>query len=176
MNGQFQMTVERNRTTLDASPGSTVTVTDAGPPVKTGPHPAARIDIEEFDFSANSSDTEVDLERSQSGATNDLAYDHMTGELRPINGAKISNIKQYGGVRNALWGNGLPKMDLPGENDCAQTKPSAWQSAFSENDLKADIIVTCIETAESDFGYLVIGRDRSAKPVGYHVYTYTWVR
>jgi hypothetical protein len=57
-NGQFQEKVEDNRVTIDASPGSTVTVTDAGAPVARGPRPAARIDVEEFDFSVNSPDTE----------------------------------------------------------------------------------------------------------------------
>jgi hypothetical protein len=177
MNGQFRQTVERNRITIDAWPGSTVTVSDAGPPAKTGARPAARIDVEEFDFSANSPDTEVDLERSQSGVTKDIAYDHMTGELKPINGAAISRIKQYAGVHHGMAiGNGMPKMDLPAENDCAQTKPSEWKSSFSEDNLKADIILACIQTAEGGFGYLVIGRDKAAKPVAYYVYAYTWVR
>jgi len=178
LNGTFQQTVERNRITIDATPGSTITVDDAGGAAKVGPHPAARIDIEEFNFAAQSADTTVDLERDSSGSMPDLSYDHVTGELKPMNGAVVSRIRQYAGVHHSCCfrADGMPKMDLPGENDCVQTKPGSWQQTFGPNDLKADLILACVETAESDFGYVVIGRDRSTKPVSYYLYSYTWVR
>jgi hypothetical protein len=176
MNGQFQQTVERNRITIDAAPGSTITVTDTGPPATPGLHPAALIDIEEFDFQAQGKDTLVDLERGTKGSATDLGYDHMTGQLSLLNGARVGDITKYAGKHHTFYGNSLPKLDLPGENDCAQIKPSGWENQFTTADLKADVILACIETAEGDFGYMVIGRNRSAKPVAYYIYTYTWVR
>ena len=172
MDGQFQTTVEDGLVTIDAYPGSSVTVTDAGAPVAPGPHPAARVDVEEFDFNVSSPYTEVDLAQNQGGRVDDLAYDHVTGVLSPINGAMVADIKKYA----ATSGNGLPSMNLPDENDCAQIKSSSWQSSFSAENLEADMILSCIVTAEKDFGFLVIGRDRNTRPVSYYVYSYAWVR
>ncbi len=176
MNGQFQQTVERNRITIDATRGSTITVTDTGATGDPGLHPAALVDIEEFDFSAQSKDTSVDLERSMKGANSDIGYDHMTGQLSLLNEARVADIRKYPGDHHKFWGNGMPSMDLPGENDCARTPLAGWQGQFTSSDLESDITLACVETSEGDFGYMVIGRDRSAKPVSYYIYTYTWVR
>ena len=58
MNGRFQQTIENGRVTIDAYPGSTVTVTDAGAPVISNPRAAARIDVEDFYLNATSPYTE----------------------------------------------------------------------------------------------------------------------
>jgi hypothetical protein len=183
MNGRFQQTVERNRITIDAAPGSTLTVKDSGGPVRSGPHPAALVDLEELDFSALSTNTEVDLERSLSGTKPDLSYDHMTGDFGPSDGALVHVLGKYASVKGRvqippLWSqhNSLPKLDLPGENDCAHTKPAEWRGTFSGSDLKADVVLACIETADGDFGYLVIGHNGNTKPTSYYVYSYVWVR
>lgn len=65
-------------------------VTDNGPPAKLEALGPARVDVEGFQFNETSKDTDVDLERSRSGTTTDLSYDHMTAELKPIHGAKVA--------------------------------------------------------------------------------------
>lgn len=176
MNGQFQQTIENGRVTIDAYPGSTVTVTDAGAPVTSNPRAAARIDVEDFYFSATSPYTEVNLEQSQKGWAADLSYDHVTGALALVNGAMVADIQLYQSGSGLFGESALPAMNLPGENDCARTKPDSWRNAFTAAELRADVIVSCIFTAEKDFGYLVIGHDLTTKPVSYYIYSYTWVR
>lgn len=176
LNGRFEQTIENGRVTINAYPGSTVKVTDAGAPVAKGPRPAARIDVEDFNFSATSPYTEVDLEQSQRGRQDDLYYDHVSGVLGLMNGASVADIQHYVAARNIWHEPGLPKLNLPDENNCARTKPSAWQRSLTAADLRADITVSCLITAERDFGYLVIGRDPAAKPISYFVYSYIWVR
>jgi len=121
MDGKFHETVEANRITIDAQPGSRIVVTDVGGPPRTGARPAALIDIEEFDLSELGPNTEIDLEKSLAGFAADFSYDHVTGELRPINGARIARINKYKGETHYFQGTGMPKMDLPSELDCAQT-------------------------------------------------------
>jgi hypothetical protein len=36
--------------------------------------------------------------------------------------------------------------------------------------------LACVGTAEDDFGYVVIGRDRAKRPISYYVYSYVRVR
>jgi hypothetical protein len=154
-----------------------VTVTDDGQQlVESGPRPAARIDIESWSFTPEGSYTEIDLENGQGGVENDLAYDHVTGAMYGVNGAKVADIKNYGTAQNFWHQDVLPKMDLPGEEDCAQLPPSAWRTSFTPAELDADVTVACIFTAKQDFGYLVIGRDPTTKPISYYVYSYIWVR
>jgi hypothetical protein len=176
LNGQFHETVEANRITIDADPGSTVVVTDVGGPPLTGARPAASVDIEEFDLSELSPNTEIDLEKSLAGFAADFSYDHVTGEFRPINGSRVARIMKYKGETHYFRGTGMPDMDLPSEYDCAQTAGQKGQTSFTAADLTADIIVACVGTAEDDFGYVVIGRDRAKRPVSYYVYSYVWVR
>jgi hypothetical protein len=88
MNGYFGQDFERNRIVIEAAPGSTIKLTDNGPPTKLEAFGPARVDVEEFHFNETSKDTDVDLERSRSGTTADLFYNHITAELKPINGAK----------------------------------------------------------------------------------------
>jgi hypothetical protein len=176
MNGRFQQTIENGRVTIDAYPGSTVTVTDAGALVTPNPRAAARIDVEDFYFNATSPYTEVNLKQSQGGRVADLSYDHVTGTLALVNGAMVADVQLYRSENGPFGESGLPTMNLPGENDCARTRPDSWRNAFTAAELKADIIVSCIFTAEKDFGYLVIGHDSTTKPVTYYIYSYTWVR
>jgi hypothetical protein len=153
MNGRVEETIENGVVTIDAQPGATVTVTDDGKqPVGSGPKPAARIDIESLAFTPNGPYTEVNLEKKQGGVANDLAYDHVTGALYGINGAKVADIKNYITAQNFWHQDILPKMSLPGEADCAQTPPDAWQNSFTPAELNADVTVACIFTAEQDFG------------------------
>jgi hypothetical protein len=176
MNGQFQQTIENGQVTINAQPGSTVTVTDAGAPVISNPRAAARIDVEDFYFTATSPYTEVSLERSQGGSAADLSYDHVTGALSLVNGAMVADIQLYPSQSSLFGESGLPSLNLPGENDCAHAKPDSWRNGFTAAELRADIVVSCIFTAEKDFGYLVIGHDPKTKPVSYYIYSYTWVR
>ncbi|HEU5156784.1 MAG TPA: hypothetical protein VFU43_07280 [Streptosporangiaceae bacterium] len=178
MDGRFVQDIERNRIILRAKAGSTITVTDNGPPRKVVPHGPARIDIEEFEFTSTSEPIEVDLERRQGGTTPDLSYSHLTGELAPINGTRIAGIKKYREKKGRwLRAPGIQLQDkLPGEYECLKIQRDAWQHRFGPKDLVADTVIACVKTAEGDLGYLVIGRDRAQKPVAYYVYSYTWVR
>lgn len=172
LNGQFKETIDNGRVIINASPGSTVKVTDAGGKVDHGARPAARIAVEDFAFTVSGPYTNVDLEETQGGRSNDLSYDHVTGALQPINGAMVADIHHYAAASD----NGIPQMNLPIENDCATISPDAWHRSFTATDLHADITVACIVTSERDFGYLVIGRDPNARPISYYVYSYIWVR
>jgi hypothetical protein len=176
LNGRFQETIDDSLVTITAAPGSTVTVSDAGEQANPNARPAARIDVEDFAFTASSAYTEVNLEQIQGGTENDLAYDHVSGSFQPINGAEVADIQHYQATRNGWGERGLPQLYLPLEEDCAQKPSSAWHSSFTPADLQADITVTCIFTAEKDFGYLVIGRNPESIPVSYYVYSYIWVR
>jgi len=178
MNGNFIQDAEPNRILIHAGSGSKITVSDAGPPAPVGAHGPARIAIEETDFNETSAATDVDLERRKGGTSDDLSYDHITGKLALIGGAKISQLARYR-EKSGSWvkdaGINLGKK-IPGENECLQTPQAGWKSTFTDDDLKADTIITCVKTAEGEIGYLVIGRDRDRKPVAYHVYSYVWVR
>lgn len=176
MDGQFEETIDNGVVTIDAAPGSIITVTDSGGQDTSGPRPAARIDIEHWTFAVNGPYTEVDIEQSQGGVQNDLAYDHVTGALYGINGAKVARIEHYHANENWLGHYSIPAMNLPSEYDCAQTPSSEWHTKFTADELNADVTVACIFTAQHDFGYLVIGRDPKARPITYYMYSYTWVR
>jgi len=118
----------------------------------------------------------VNLSRHQGGWENDLSYDHVTGVLQSVNGAMVADIRHYGAAKNVIGESGLPALILPDENDCARTAPSAWRPRFTAKELRADITVACIITAERDFGYLVIGRNPTARPISYYLYSYVWAR
>jgi hypothetical protein len=171
MDGRFIEEVEHNRVKIEAATGSTIKVIDIGPPSKLESHPAARIDVEGIHYYDTSGDTDVDLERSRSGTRNDLSYDHITGEMKPINGAQISQVKTDG-----FWST-LDGSDVPSENECLNTPANEWQDRFSADDLEdGDNVIVCIKTAEGDVGYLVIQVDGTRKPVRYEIYSYVWVR
>ncbi|MGI5504353.1 hypothetical protein [Lentzea sp. CA-135723] len=171
MNGRFIQEVERNRIVIHADPGATVKLTDSGPPSKKddvrGP---AREDIEEFDFHATSPDTDVDLERSQAGLRADLRYDHVTGELSMINGAKLAPYDTY------EWSEPGKATDYPGEAECLAVEQDKWVDRLNEDQLESEHIIVCVKTSEADLGYLLLAPDRKRKPVAYYVYSYVWVR
>jgi len=174
MNGRFIQIVERNRIIIDAEPGSTIEVTDNGPPTKKfeafGP---ARIGIEEFNFHETGEEAEVDLERSHAGVITDLSYDHISAELKPIHGAKVTTFKTYSWYK---WNEPDERSDYPSEQECLQRRPEDWKDAFSEEDLNAKSLISCIKTAEGDLGFLFIKPDSDQKPAAYYVYAYIWVR
>lgn len=170
MNGVFVQDVERNRIVIDAAPGSTIKLTDNGPPTKLEAFGPAHIDIEEFHFNETSKETFVDLESSSSGTDTDLSYNHVTAELKPINGAKISTYATY------HWTDPSARSDYPSEQECLQKRREDWVDAFGKDDLKAKERIFCIKTAEGDFDFLFIKPDLDQKPVPYYVYSYTWVR
>jgi hypothetical protein len=171
MNGKFVQEVERNRIVIHASPGSSVKLTDSGPPSKKddvrGP---ARADIEEFDFHSTSPDTDVDLERSQGGVHADLRYDHVTGVLSMINGAKLAPYDVYS------WSKPSKATDYPGEAECLGMEQDKWVERLDEDQLESEHVIVCVKTAEGDLGYLLIVPNRELKPVAFFVYSYTWVR
>jgi hypothetical protein len=121
------------RKIIDAAPGVTIKLTDSGPPAKLEAFGPARIDVEEFHFQEAGDETEVDLERSRSGTATDLSYDHISGEMKPIHGAKISLYSTWGG-----WTSPGKRSDYPGEQECLQKPPADWRDAFSIDDLNAD--------------------------------------
>jgi len=170
MNGKFVQDVERNRIVIEAAIGSTIEVTDNGPPTKLEAFGPARLDVEEFHFHETSEETDVDLERSRSGTIPDLSYDHITAEFKPIHGAKISIYDTY------RWAGPDVRKDYPSELECLKVPAEDWKNAFSEDDLDNRYIIACIKTAEADMGFLLIQPDTDRKPVAYYVYTHTWVR
>lgn len=117
MNGSFVQNVERNRITIEAAPGSVINVADNGSPTKLESFGPARVDVEEFHFSETGSETDVDLERSRSGTTADLSYDHISAVLKPIYGARVSTYKTY------RWFSPRDRSDYPSEQECLQTQP-----------------------------------------------------
>ncbi|MGW6934639.1 hypothetical protein ACWGE0_31575 [Lentzea sp. NPDC054927] len=171
INGKVVQHIETDRQVIEVAPGTTINVTDDGASTKTGMPGPARIAIEEFKFHETSKDSEVDLERSHSGTRNDLSYDHITGDLRTVNGAKVSRISHHG-VDN--WWDNLETTDLPGEKECRESQD--WRDGFAANDFADDVTVACVKTAEGDLGYLAIGVVAEKKPVAYRIYAYTWVR
>lgn len=159
------------------TPPRDVGVPASGSQVNTGPtltvHGAARIDVKEFRFQETGQETAVDLERSPSGGTADLAYDHLTGELKPINGTRVSLYAKDSGW---WWGSEPSKRsDYPGEQEC-RGKRAEGRDAFSADDLKAKFSIFCIKTAENRDGFLIIRPVAEAKPDAYDVYSYIWVR
>lgn len=152
-----------------------------GPPEDTGVLPTvplevpgpADIVVQEFRFHEFSQQAEVDLQRP--GTTTDLAYNHITGELRPINGARVASYDTYS---DGWWGNEPDvRVDYPSEHECRQMGPGDWRDSFNNEDLAAAYSSYCIQTAEGgDFGFLFIRPDTGQKPVGYWVYSLTWVR
>lgn len=170
MNGKFVQEVERNRIVIHAAPGSTVKLTDSGPPTTVDVRGPAREDIEEFDFHATSQDTDVDLERSQGGVRADLRYDHVTGELSMINGAKLAPYDTYS------WSKPKVATDYPGEAECIAVEQSRWVERLDEDQLESEHVIVCVKTSEGDLGYLLVVPDRERKPVAFYVYSYVWVR
>ncbi|MEU6153888.1 hypothetical protein ABZ816_28210 [Actinosynnema sp. NPDC047251] len=171
IDGKVVQHIDTRRQVLFTAPGTRIKVTDDGPAPVTGTPGPARVDIEEFKFHATGQDTEVDLERSRSGYRSDLAYNHISGELKAINGARIGRIENYG-VRD-LWRN-LDAQSLPGEKECGET--GDWRESFADGDFTDDLTVACVKTAEGDLGYLVLGRLADRRPPAYRVYSHVWVR
>ncbi len=114
----------------------------------------------------------MDLERSAGGIA-DLSYDHFTGELKPINGARVSLYDKNSG----WWWEGKPskRSDYPGEEQCRGQRPEG-RDAFSKDDLTAEFSIFCIKTAEGHDGFLFVRPVVDQKPDAYYVYTYIWVR
>lgn len=156
MNGGFVQEVERNRIIIAAALGSTIKVTDNGPPTRLDVPGPARIDVEEFNFNETSEEAEVDLERSRSGTDTDLSYDHITAELKTIHGAKVSIYDTYS------WSEPDARKDYPGEEECLKTPAENWKDAFSKDDLENKYITTwnCSPTV-SDQASLAL---RTARP------------
>lgn len=171
LNGKFVQEVERNRIVIHADPGATVKLIDSGPPTtKADVHGPAREDIEQFRFHATSPDTDVDLERSQGGLRTDLRYDHVTGELSMINGAKLAPYDTYN------WSKPEVLTDYPGEAECIAVEQDQWVERLDEDQLESEHIIVCVKTSEGDLGFLLIVPDRKRKPVAFYIYSYTWVR
>lgn len=126
--------------------------------------------MEEFRFSEFGDETDVDLERSRSGTTAGLSYDHISGTLKPIHGAKVFTYE------TCNWGSPSEENDYPSEEECLQGSPEGWREAFGSDDLKAKYGIFCIKTAEGDADFLFIEPDLDQKPVAYYVYAHTWVR
>ncbi len=147
-------------------------ITDNGPLTTLYPHGPARIDVKEFQFQEARQETVVDLERPPAGGIADLAYDHFTGELKPINGATVSLYD-----KDDEWLEGEPenRSGYPGEQEC-RGKRNEGREAFSKDDLEADFSIFCIKTAEDHDGFLFVRPVAGQKPDAYYVYTYIWVR
>jgi len=102
-----------------------------------------------------------------------LSYDHFTGELKPINGARVLLYAKDSG----WWWGGEPdkRSDYPAEEKC-HNKSTEGQGAFSKDDLKAKFSIFCIKTAENHDGFLFVTPIADQKPDAYTVYTYIWIR
>ncbi len=168
---------ERYRVVIDTAPDSIVRVTDSEAHMTLQPpYAPARIDVKQFNFQEAGQETEVDLELS--GTTVDLSYDHFSGELKPIKGAKVFLYDKDG------WGPDKPekRSDYPGEKECHDRRDKegqgqTWLDYFSADPKEMLSFSTfCIKTAEGNLGLLFIEPDDSKKPVAYDVYSHIWVR
>jgi hypothetical protein len=150
--------------------------TDNGPLTTVKLHGRACRDVSEFQFQEAGQETTADLEGSYAGGIADLSYDHFTGELKPVNGARVSLYDKDNGWGWSWWGNAPHKRsDYPGEQEC-RGKRTEGRNAFSKDDLKAKFSVFCITTAEGHDGFLVVRPVAEQKPDAYDVYSYIWVR
>ncbi|MFB7518081.1 hypothetical protein [Streptomyces sp. NPDC056144] len=177
MDGKFVQQVEQQRIVIEAEPGSTIRVLDAGEPTKRDVRGPAYWAIEEYEIKARGKDySAIDLEQSYSGTKADLAYDHVTGELKTVNGAQVSQVTRHSvfGYRDDV----MTGADYPTEDKCLKTPEAEWRPGFTAEDLGEDIVVSCVKTAEGDLGFLAIGPRKwdPSEPVGYRVYALTWVR
>lgn len=185
MDGRFLQKVSRNRITVDAAPGSAIKVTDAGEPRSTDVHGPAQIAIRKLHLHETGPDTLIDLEADFGGNAPDIAYDHLTGELEPYGGGRVSKVVKHGaeewnegGIEEGMFSDEdkpVPGNFLPGENDCASTGKEDWSDSFGDGGLDAYAIVACVKTSEADIGYVVI-HPREGKPREYHLYSRVWVR
>lgn len=169
LDGRFVAEVERNRFVVRASPGASVNVRDVGDASVQTVYGPARVDVETWEFDATSPDTTVDFESSRSGQTPDLQYDHLTGAFTLINGARVGRIDRYSS--NPFRS---PKNNIPSEFQCKETRD--WAPQFSPEDLEYSQILACVKTAEGDLGYVLIEPQLDKNPIGYNVYSHTWVR
>ncbi|WBB47294.1 hypothetical protein O3597_19345 [Verrucosispora sp. WMMA2044] len=185
MDGRFVQEVERNRIVVFVAPGSNIDVTDAGGPTKnTEVYGPARLDVEKVTFTANGEHTYLDLERSQGGITADIAFDHVTGRLKLVNGAQISRV-----LRPQIF-DGMTVDDLPKEADCLAQRE--WSGEFppltfaqrimrlggGANNPFAAPLAACVKTAEADLGYLIIwpGKEWFTGEPKLTLYSLVWVR
>jgi hypothetical protein len=136
--------------------------------------PACR-DVTEFDFQEAGQVTTADLEHSPTGGTVDLSYDHFTGELKPIYGARVSLYYKDNGWPGWLGNKPRARSGYPGEQEC-RGKRSEELDAFSKEDLSAEFSIFCIKTAEGHDGFLIVRPVAEQKPAAYSGYTYIWVR
>ena len=136
--------------------------------------PACR-DVTEFEFQEAGQITTADLEHSPAGGTVDLSYDHFTGELKPINGARVALYYKDNGWPGWLGNEPGTRSDYPGEQEC-QGKRNEELDTFSKEDLAAEFSIFCIKTAEGHDGFLIVRLIAKQKPAAYSVYTYIWVR
>ena len=158
--------------TNNGCPASESQITDNGSLTTLKPHGPACIDVTEFQFLGTGHQTAVDLEKSRAGGIADLSYDHFTGELKPINGARVALYAKDSG----WWGDEPRKRsDYPGEQEC-RGKRAEGQNVFSADDLKAKFSIFCIKTAEGHDGFLLIRPVAEQSPDAYYVYAYVWVR
>lgn len=177
MDGEFVQYVEHNRQVVEAGPGAFIKVSDVGEPTVPGARGPAFWAIEEFELRGNGPDrTAIDLEQSFAGTQADLSYDHVTGALTLVNGAKISRLEKHS-IYGTFDGK-MSKDDYPNEGECLATEEEDWRTGFTEEDLDEDIVVSCVKTAEGDLGYVVVGlRDHGgSEPTGYQLYAVIWVR
>lgn len=145
---------------ITAQPPSATTLDARGP---------ADVNLKEFTFEETGQHTVVDLERTP--GTADLSYDHITGVLKPINGAKVSLYNRDDGFWESEPG---VRSDYPGEQQCREKSDGDWRDVF--DNLETSFNIYCIQTAENSYGFLYIVPIENQKPNAYYVYTYTWVR
>lgn len=112
------------------------------PSIKAHPAPhvygPARIDVEVWDFNATSPDTDLDFEKSRSGQTPDLEYDHLTGDLKFINGAQVSRVDTY------WWSPRTPSNNIPSELECQQA--GDWAPQPTADQLASTYVLACVKS------------------------------
>lgn len=182
--GASSTTFEHDLVTIQAMPGTTLDIVDAG----AADEPVLRenrIAINEWHFHDQSDYVEIDLEQEQSGIYPDLRYDRLASGthnmLIPINGTKVATWSTHVGedsipdsVVSSIDDTPTYPEDFPAPSDCLDKDPEEWTDSLDKEAMEWGMTFLCVITAEGDVGYLLVA-PVDTKPISFYIYSYIWV-
>ncbi|WP_133884370.1 hypothetical protein [Glycomyces sp. NRRL B-16210] len=182
--GASSTTLEHSLTTIQAMPGTTLEIVDAG----AADEPVLRenrIAINEWHFHDQSDYVEIDLEQEQSGIYPDLRYDRLASGthnmLIPINGTKVATWAKHVGEDSdpnsplvRITDTPTYPADFPAPSDCLDKDADEWSESLDEEAMAWGMTFLCVITAEGDVGYLLVA-PVDTKPISFYIYSYIWV-